>query len=936
MGYVMRKVENSENIFEKVEMLTGRCNAGLSILIVIIIESVIGLQIMHESHNSKIYGLIFICLGIMILVLTILFAINYKSIKTYKEILKENIKNSKNQRLFFEGVINSNNSLLLYIDEQCNVLFASKKILKEFATEETCPVGKSVYDIIDYEQFKCFLSEYFKEESSESSEIITFYNKDNQQLCLWVEIQTLYEENMTPYYLISIEDATSTFHAQTLLEASMEVTSNVIVFFDNSGKLVYCSEIAAKIMGYHSRLDVVGMRYYELNKNVARGIAAQIANELKKGNRFHDICSIKVDEHTSKWFNADAVNIMINEDRYGSVVFLYDITEQVEKSQALSETVKLRERLIMTMSHEIRTPMNAIMGSSDLLTLSDHLTGKDRMYVKNIKEASHALINIIDEVTDYTKIEAAEIEIKKEAFYFDEFVKELYCLTNIKAQEKGIRVHIDIDQAIPRMIITDRNRLKQVLRHLLLNAVKFTSQGYVKLKVSRFDRDGRMYLKYVIEDTGKGIECDNKETFFDTNSLMLQEKDKYNLGLGLGLIICRELVTLLGGTLSFDSEKEKGTIFYFELVTETRDDIMLAKKEEMKSDNIFKTKGVKVLVVDDNDVNLLVASSMLKQFDVEVDQVTSGMEAVCRVLNHNYDIIFMDYLMPKMDGLEATKRIRGQRERGKNMVIIALSANVVKDTQRIFEGEWVNDVLSKPLEIRAIAKTLMKWLPKDKIVKTSKESKLEEISYNFKHIFASVDQIDYDLGLSYLGGNVADFVKVLQMSYENIKTKIIHIGSFNYKNDMDKLKFDVHSIRGILLNIGASNLAILSKDIEEAIIADKVDFVVENMEDYIQTIYEFLKQFRQALSDYSNHYAKNDRDEDSYSSLMSEEEYKKAMKKLIYHISRYEYVEINEILAQLIKSSYEERRTNLIQAEQYIKNFKYEEALNIVTENVWK
>lgn len=910
------------------------------VLWVITFVFVISLLLLHVIFAKKAQRFIALCcILILLLAMIILFLRYVFKEKSVIELIDKGKKDRIKEKIFLGGLANSKQISMIYLDKDLNILCATKRVYNDLLIREMDIEGRNLFEIPIQNKLLQLVSNHLEQGNQESNDIIGFNNEDGEQIWLWVEINTLYANRHENNYLITVNNTTTYFHVQTLLEASMEVTNNIILFFDNNGNILYCSEIAARKIGISSRMEAVGLHYSELyDKNMTKSTIDHIVEVLKKGERFHEICHVK--EGTTdqvKWYKTDAVNITISNEKYGCVVFLNDITEQIIKSQELSETLQLRERLIMTISHEIRNPMNAILGSSELLILSKQFSQNDKVHINNINEASRVLINIMDEVTDYTKIETRDIVIENEEFDLYAMIDELYNVIKVKANEKDLTVVFDIDPLIPQRIIGDKKRLKQILRHLMMNGVKFTSKGHIILKIIRIDVDEKMSFKYIVEDTGMGIECDDKTEFFDTLNHMKKDRDQSNLGLGLGLLICRELVSLMGGRLSFESEKDKGSIFYFVLETESPAEKSLDKPSEDCQEILFQTKGVKVLVADDNDVNQLVVTTMLNQFGVMVDQVTSGSEAIEMACKHVYDIIFMDYMMPQMDGLEATMRIRSASKAKENKIIIALSANVIMDTKRIFEGNWVNGVLAKPIELNDIAKILKKWLPKEKLIIEKTVTPLKQqtnyIDTDFDRIFCNIKYLDTSLGLKYFAGESKKYVEVLQMSYENIKNRIDHIDNMMLVQELSGLKLDIHSIKGIMLNIGVVEIANFSKEIEEGIDNNNTAFK-EKMNHYIQIVQNFLNQLGQALIEYTMVQANSMENEmnQEVKITLTEKEFQLSKHKLLYYLSRYEYANINEEFQKLLNCREEERKKKLSDVEVLIQNFQYDEALMIVHE----
>ncbi|MDR2870089.1 MAG: response regulator [Deferribacteraceae bacterium] len=415
-----------------------------------------------------------------------------------------------------------------------------------------------------------------------------------------------------------------------------------------------------------------------------------------------------------------------NGELHGLVIVLHDVTElynakeQAERAKEQAERASLTKGLFLAnMSHEIRTPMNAIKGMSDLLI---HTGLKDTQYhyAKSLSRAANSLLTIINDILDFSKIDANKMEITPDSYDFRAMIADVEKMMQLRATEKHLDFFVEIDEAIPHMLIGDEVRIKQILINLLGNAVKFTHMGHVKLKVSQLslEADGRIFIAFDVEDTGPGIKEEDIPYLFTAFSQMDAKKHKGIQGTGLGLTITRRLAELMGGSVELKSEYGRGSTFTCLLLQMVDAEAIKTTENYHTEDSFlgsFKAPEAKVLIVDDNEINLIVAAELLKQYDIQADKAMSGMEALDILEKKRYDLIFMDHMMPDMDGIETSVNIRAYADWRHNVPIVALTANAISGMKELFLSSGLNDFLSKPIELAALNTILKTWLPSEKI-----------------------------------------------------------------------------------------------------------------------------------------------------------------------------------------------------------------------------
>jgi len=416
--------------------------------------------------------------------------------------------------------------------------------------------------------------------------------------------------------------------------------------------------------------------------------------------------------------------------------FLLDCTAQKlqERESELQHKKELEEALMVAtraneaksiflanMSHEIRTPMNAICGMTDLL-LDEELTEMGREYATTIKTSGEGLLSIINDILDFSRIESGKMPIVPVDYYFSSLVHDMMSMMELRLKGKPVKLVAEIQQDIPRKLCGDVGRVKQILINIMGNATKFTQKGKITLRVTwKVHKDKVICLYVSVIDTGTGIRPENLEKLFNPFEQVDLKKNRGIEGTGLGLSIAKLLVEKMGGQIGVESEYGKGSCFTFTILQEVLDWApceygKTGQKAEVAPFVIsFTAPTAKVMVVDDNKVNLRVASGLLKKFGINCELVDNGQECLDRLkVNTDYDIIFMDHMMPEMDGIEVTKRIRSMKTNAAKLPIIALSANAVKGMELEFLQGGMDDFLTKPINLRALSDILKKWLPKEK------------------------------------------------------------------------------------------------------------------------------------------------------------------------------------------------------------------------------
>lgn len=405
--------------------------------------------------------------------------------------------------------------------------------------------------------------------------------------------------------------------------------------------------------------------------------------------------------------------------------FVADMTERKKIQEALAqardqamESSRLKSEFLATMSHEIRTPMNSIIGITELL-LEAGLEGEQEKLAHLVKESGAALLNIINDILDTSKIESGKLRLENIDFDLRSEVGIVTAMMTAKAQDKQIALTVEVESGVPQRLHGDPGRLRQILINLLSNGIKFTLQGSVGLRVALESRaDQRATLFFSVKDTGIGIPKNVQSQLFQPFMQADGSTTRKFGGTGLGLVICRKLLDLMGGHIGLDSQEDVGSTFWFTVPYDLAHEQKIPEPVRKlpapnQLDNLGqmgKTTSSKILLVEDNEVNTLIALKMLERLGYCADRVANGREALEALSQNPYSLVLMDCQMPEMDGYDATRAIRArEQESGDHVPIVAMTANAMLEDREKCLAAGMDDYLSKPVDRNSLAAILERW-----------------------------------------------------------------------------------------------------------------------------------------------------------------------------------------------------------------------------------
>ena len=416
-----------------------------------------------------------------------------------------------------------------------------------------------------------------------------------------------------------------------------------------------------------------------------------------------------IDDLTRVGNNLESLNENLKDEIQHGKKIEAELKEARDNAEKMSQA---KGEFLANMSHEIRTPMNGVIGTLQLLE-DTQLNEEQREFVETAHKSADALLAILNDILDLSKIEAGKLSFENIAFDLNQIIRDIVILHSLKAEQQGIALLQQVDEGLPATIIGDPTRLRQVIVNLVSNAMKFTRQGEVKIAVEVLDKDEeKVELKITVSDTGIGIPLEVQDTLFNAFTQADGSTTRKYGGTGLGLAIVSQLVEMMDGSLGLDSVEGEGASFWFRASFAYDDKSHQAESEEQHDAKPAQLKA-KILLAEDNPINQMVAQKMLEKLGLKADVASNGAEAVKVLSETAYDLVLMDCQMPEMDGFDATREIRKQQIKSLNdkpLPVIAMTANVMSgDRERCLEV-GMDDYVGKPVQMDKLEQVLRKWL----------------------------------------------------------------------------------------------------------------------------------------------------------------------------------------------------------------------------------
>lgn len=532
-------------------------------------------------------------------------------------------------------------------------------------------------------------------------------------------------------------------------------------------------------------------------------------------------------------------------------------------------------KFLAHMSHEIRTPINAVLGMDEMI-LRETEEQNIKEYAMDIYSAGQMLLSLINDILDFSKLESGKMELVLVSYDISSLIHDLVNMISQRAEAKGLRLEIEIDQKIPSRLYGDDVRIRQVLTNILTNAVKYTHEGTVWLRVQSRSAGEITVLRFEVEDTGIGIKEEDLPKLTAEFERIEEDRNRNVEGSGLGMSITIQLLNLMGSKLEIESVYGKGSKFYFELEQKIVDcepigdfaSNVLQIANDYCYDADFYAPDAKILVVDDNAVNRKVLRNLLKETQVQITDADGGAQCLNLIQKNHYDLIFLDYMMPEMDGVETLHHIKDMSEcLCKDTPIIVLTANAVAGAKEKYLSEGFDDFLSKPVSPKRLEDMIRNYLPKNLLltaVDSSKEIAKKTEKDSFLERLPLVEGLDWDYAWLHLPNQellqntVKEFYAQIDSAAKSLEQLYIHILD---KGQMEQYCIQVHAMKSLAATVGIVTLFGMARVLEYAAKDNRVDIIMsmttvflEEWRSYqqkLQGVFGIGTTVKEMVSDYS-------------------------------------------------------------------------------------
>ena len=527
---------------------------------------------------------------------------------------------------------------------------------------------------------------------------------------------------------------------------------------------------------------------------------------------------ITLEEVNLIFFNAFFVGKYLG---YGILFFLINFgyaafRSSEEQEREYLEAVranKIKSDFLANMSHEVRTPISTIMGMNEMI-INECEDRQIINYAQNIRNASNVLLSLVNDILDFTKIEAGKMEIIPVRYELRNLLNELVQSIGAKATEKGLGLELDVEPSTPNLLYGDELRLRQAITNLLTNAVKYTQKGGVTLSIKYVNvSEDELRLYISVTDTGIGIRKEDQERLFESFVRLDESKNRSIEGTGLGLAITSHIVKEMQGTIELKSEYGKGSVFSISLLQKVLDRQPVGTFEDWYQYMIKRPKQyleqydaseVRLLVVDDNEMNLEVIKGLLKKTGAQIDAVTNGKDCLKLIQEKEYDLILMDHMMPDMDGIETFQKIQELRPMGcRHTPVIALTANAISGAREEYLRHGFADYIAKPVEYKKLIEVMKKFLP----TKVKLRSEVENTQIVCED-YLERKGIHTEAALKYTAGDFDQYIHLLELfTHDRGQDKQQFLGEAYEQLNWKNYTTYVHGLKNCARMIGADELA---------------------------------------------------------------------------------------------------------------------------------
>lgn len=551
-------------------------------------------------------------------------------------------------------------------------------------------------------------------------------------------------------------------------------------------------------------------------------------------------------------------------DEYGemqnTIVTLVDITYEEELLERLRVSDRAKTDFLTNMSHEIRTPINGIMGMNSILLRQIDTLPREKIaeYAGNMQRASRTLLAIVNDILDISKIESGKMELLCEGYELASLINDCYTIVASNCKKKNLDLYMEIDENLPSILYGDDVRIRQIVNNFLSNAVKYTKRGHVILKISysRIDEEN-INLRIDVKDSGIGIQKKDMENLFQNFTRLEEHKNRNIEGTGLGLSLTKRLVDMMHGEVQVESQYGEGSTFTAIIPQKVicEDGIgdmkQIFENYELSVGAMMPVPqfaGAHILVVDDMEMNRIVAKEMLLQTGAIVDVTGSGEEGLTLMKEQHYDLIFMDQMMPDMDGIATFEEMKRMNHQNKTTPVIAMTANAVKGAKEMYLQHGFADYISKPIFEEKMWKILKRFLADKQTEAVEKKNPDSGAEENKKSLQERFPYLDTKQGMSVCMGDEAFYFKILKVY---LKDEMVDTLQQDYEEkDWVQYQIHVHGLKNVSANIGAMELSEQFKGLEYAIKNHDIpdtDYIRSHHDKVMEAYQELLRRLERDI-----------------------------------------------------------------------------------------